>query len=153
MSLPRRTLLIGVFSIALVTLAVAPALGASGRAASPNVSSRTWVQTGPPPESASGCNNNVCIYVNGSGLQVNYVDSYAYPPAYVCTHATLLLNNSPIASGSTICINGPSEHGVTYFDTSGVTFHNGDVLCTKWHTSQANHARPFTASALTTALL
>ena len=85
------------------------------------------------PASASGCNSDVCIYVDGSGTSVNYVDSYAYPTQYVCTWASVYVNNSLYADSDNICIEGQNgASGEAYFGMNQ-SFSKGTVICTTWH--------------------
>lgn len=129
----RQAVTMAVGAAALSVLAMAPAIASASPAPTANhhITVQVLKRVLPTPESAYGCNSDVCIYVNGSGNWVNYVDAYAYPPAYVCSHAKLYKNNALYKSGPTICINGPSQYGVTYFPIDR-NFSYGTVLCVEW---------------------
>jgi hypothetical protein len=63
---------------------------------------------------------------------VNYVDSYAYPTQYVCTHANFYVNNTLWAKSGTICISGQNgQYGESNW-TPNRDFANGTVICTTW---------------------
>lgn len=130
----RAATLVGAMGLCTAIVLGGPAVAASAAPASPPTPVASLHQPGStPPPSASGCNGDVCIYVNGSGLHVNYVDSYVYPTNFVCSYATLYVNNSPYEYSNTICISGQNgQSGEAYFNLNR-NFANGTVICTTWY--------------------
>ncbi|MDA8357782.1 MAG: hypothetical protein M0Z95_16175, partial [Actinomycetota bacterium] len=55
------------------------------------------------PLTASGCNQDVCIYVEGSGTQVTYWSTTASLPASMCTVANYWANGVLVYEGNTKC--------------------------------------------------
>lgn len=126
---------------ATATVLAGPATGGSApQVAQATVRQGPVTQSTPTPQSASGCNNVVCIYVNGSGLHVNYVDSYAEPTAYTCASARFQVNGVVRASTNVVC-GGPYPNQTFYATwNTNSDFANGTQLCVYWLSS--NNATP-----------
>ncbi|MGC4174355.1 hypothetical protein [Demequina sp.] len=83
------------------------------------------------PQSATGCNKQVCIMVTGSGLHITKWQSTGASSPPVCTFATFWRNTTILATTPEIC--GP-EH-TTYLATKAnmpMDFLNGTILCNSW---------------------
>ncbi len=100
-----------------LALAFAPASAAS---AAPSIS----------PLTASGCNQNVCIYVEGSGTQVTYWSTTAALPASMCTVAKYWANGVLVYEGNTKC--GSSGAQVFSYWTDPGYFAAGTQVCNTW---------------------
>jgi hypothetical protein len=100
-----------------LVLAVAPASAAS---AVPSIS----------PQTASGCNQYVCIYVEGSGTQVTYWRTTAALPHFMCTVANYWANGVLVYEGNTKC--GSSGAQVSSYWPSPGHFAAGTQLCNTW---------------------
>ena len=61
------------------------------------------------PDSASGCSLAVCIYVDGNGLYINYVESYAVVTKDTCAIAAFKVNGNPGAFSNPVCANAGDE--------------------------------------------
>lgn len=62
------------------------------------------VPAGARPDSSSGCNGNVCIYLTGSGLRVTSWRTTAYNGDYICTFAAYWAPpNTVIATSNEVC--------------------------------------------------
>ncbi len=79
------------------------------------------------PQSASGCNQNVCIYVTGSGLHVDSWTSSAVGPVG-CTTANFDAGSEH--AHYKVC----SDNNGNYFVNPGINrnFANGTKLCNSW---------------------
>ncbi len=100
-----------------LVLAVAPASAAS---AAPSIS----------PQTASGCNQYVCIYVEGSGTQVTYWSTTAALPHSMCTVANYWADGVLVYEGNTKC--GSSGGQVSSYWSNPGHFAVGTQLCNTW---------------------
>jgi hypothetical protein len=100
-----------------VLFALAPASAAS---AAPSIS----------PQTARGCSQNVCIYVEGSGTQVTYWSTTAALPASMCTVANYWANGVLLYEGNTKC--GSSGGQVSSYWPAPGHFAAGTELCNTW---------------------
>jgi hypothetical protein len=123
----RRKILLGGAALAgIAALAlVAPSLlvagaPASAASAAPSIS----------PQTASGCNQYICIYVEGSGTQVTYWSTTAALPASMCTVAKYWASGVLVYEGNTKC--GSSGAQVSSYWPSPGHFAAGTQLCTTW---------------------
>ena len=82
------------------------------------------------PLTASGCNQDVCIYVEGSGTQVTYWSTTASLPASMCTVANYWANGVLVYEGNTKC--GSSGGRVSSYWSNPGYFAAGTVLCNTW---------------------
>jgi hypothetical protein len=55
------------------------------------------------PDSATGCNGAVCIYVDGVGLHINYVETYTTPTKHTCAIAAVTANDETVAFSNPEC--------------------------------------------------
>jgi len=81
------------------------------------------------PLSASGCNGNVCIDVQGSGSTVNDWNTTAWATTYVCTQAQYWANYVLEHQGSSQCVHAGTE---LVSDWKNTWWPNGTVLCNTW---------------------
>jgi len=71
-------------------------------------------------ESAAGCLSSaeICIYVNGSGRHVNYVEGFLWPydgaPYPWCGRGELYINSELASWTNQVCLN-PGDSAVSYF--------------------------------------
>ncbi len=100
-----------------LVLALTPASAAS---AAPSIS----------PQTASGCNQSVCIYVEGSGTRVTYWSTTAALPTSMCTVAKYWANGVLVYEGNTKC--GSSGRQVFSYWSDPGYFAAGTVLCNTW---------------------
>ena len=87
------------------------------------------------PDHAYGCNVNVCIQVEGNGLQVTFIETTAYYMGpKICTYSKITLNSqsNPIWYGDVVCGASGVFTGVV---TSGLprNFANNSKLCANWY--------------------
>lgn len=82
------------------------------------------------PESASGCNIDVCIDVQGDSIFVDDWNTQAYySGAYVCTYSIFYASGRDIRQGTFVC----GGAGVFFTDwPAHKTYANGTELCNKW---------------------
>lgn len=82
------------------------------------------------PASASGCNQNICIQVTGSGLTVSDWSTSAYFTDATESFAAYWANGSVIATSPAF----NASPGTWYYDDWGHsgTFANGTILCNTW---------------------
>jgi hypothetical protein len=83
------------------------------------------------PQSASGCNQNVCIYIDGDSTTVVGWETTAYGNTG-CANAMFSWHEGA-HRGETVC---PDSDGPgVYYDTTGPTgyYPAGDHLCNFWH--------------------
>jgi hypothetical protein len=111
------TLIVGAVSV------VGPVQAASG-ATEPTGSTVT------SPLTASGCNQNVCIYVVGSGTQVTKWETTAVLPAAMCTVAKYWANGVVIYEGTIKC--GSSGAQVLSYWSDPGYFAPGTQVCNTW---------------------
>lgn len=86
------------------------------------------------PDSASGCNQEVCIDVQGSGLYVDQWNTTAYGNVG-CSYAVYLRNGNYIRITDDICPTSSGD-GVYYYDWAypiGGKFGNKDKVCNTWY--------------------
>ncbi len=107
--------LVLVASSLVLALASAPAASAA-----PSIS----------PQTASGCNQSVCIYVEGSGTQVTYWSTTAALPASMCTVAKYWAVGVLVYEGNTKC-GSPGAQVSSYWPSPG-HFAAGTQLCNTW---------------------
>lgn len=81
------------------------------------------------PLSASGCNDSVCIDLQGSGSEVNDWDTTAWASQAVCTEADYWANNVLENQGTTKCVAAGTE---LVSDWDNTSWPNGTVLCNTW---------------------
>lgn len=80
-------------------------------------------------QDASGCNGDVCIWLTGSGLQIDNWETRGYPDPYRCSYAELWRNGQVIATSNTVC----GESGVVFYSSYGSSrFADGTQLCNTW---------------------
>ena len=104
------------------------------------VASSLMLALGPPPAAsaalsispltASGCNQDVCIYVEGSRTQVTYWSTTASLPASMCTVAKYWANGVLVYEGNTKC--GSSGGRVSSYWSDPGYFASGTELCSTW---------------------
>lgn len=82
------------------------------------------------PQTASGCNQDVCIYVEGSGTQVTYWSTTAALPASMCTVAKYWANGALVYEGNTKC-GSSGGHVFSYWSNPGY-FAAGTQVCNTW---------------------
>jgi hypothetical protein len=82
------------------------------------------------PQTASGCNQDVCIYVEGSGNQVTYWSTTTALPASMCSVAKYWANGVLVYEGNTKC--GSSGAQVFSYWSNPGYFATGTVLCNTW---------------------
>lgn len=82
------------------------------------------------PLTASGCNQDVCIYVEGSGTQVTYWSTTAVLPASTCTVAKYWANGVLVYEGNTKC--GTAGARVSSYWNSPGYFPVGTEVCNTW---------------------
>jgi hypothetical protein len=104
-----------VASSLVLALALAPAASAAPSAS---------------PQTASGCNQSVCIYVEGSGTQVTYWSTTAALPASMCTVAKYWASGALVYEGNTKC--GSSGAEVSSYWSDPGYFAVGTQLCNTW---------------------
>lgn len=79
---------------------------------------------------ASGCNDNVCIDITGSGLRVTWWNTQAFGNAG-CIYSYYFKNNVQVTRFGKFCSNG--QDGVYYNNWNvNALFDNGDKLCNTW---------------------
>jgi hypothetical protein len=92
---------------------------------------KTGTVTPPTPDSAYGCNQNVCISLEGSGLHVSDWSSQATYEGSIelCTQSYFYENDAEIRSGTSVC----GEAGVFFTDwAANKNFPNNAKLCNQW---------------------
>jgi hypothetical protein len=84
------------------------------------------------PRTGGGCNADVCITVNGSGLYVNYVFTSAHNPNpySVYTHPYITANGSTVKTGPSRTIAAGATSSYTW--NAQRNFANGTVICAGW---------------------
>lgn len=82
------------------------------------------------PPTAGGCNQYICIYVEGSGTQVAYWSTTATLPASMCTVAKYWANGVLVYEGNMKC--GSSGGQVLSYWTDPGYFATGTELCNTW---------------------
>jgi hypothetical protein len=87
------------------------------------------LQTPFRPLSASGCNESVCIDVQGSGSTVSDWETTAWAATSLCTYADFWVNYVLDRQGGEVCVGGGTELESDWKNTS---FPNGTVLCNTW---------------------
>jgi hypothetical protein len=83
------------------------------------------------PRSASGCNKDVCINIEGESVFVDDWNTQAYYSGeYVCTYSNFYVNGKDIREGTFVC----GGAGVFFTDWAAKkTYGNGTQLCNQWH--------------------
>ena len=121
----RISPVVAVFVAALTVGAgsVVPVQAAFG-ATEPSASAAT------SPLTASGCNQDVCIYVVGSGTQVTKWETTAVLPTAMCTVARYWANGVLVYEGTTKC--GSGGGSVMSYWTSPGYFAAGTQVCNTW---------------------
>lgn len=79
------------------------------------------------PASHTGCNSDVCIEVNGTGLWVNYWNTWAFPPEEYCSYADFWQDGELAFTGADLC--------GTYMETDATMetdYDNHTDLCNTW---------------------
>lgn len=82
------------------------------------------------PQTARGCNQAVCIYVEGVGSEVTYWSTAATLPASRCTVAKYWANGALVHEGNMKC--GPTGGQVSSYWQSPGRFSAGTVVCNTW---------------------
>jgi hypothetical protein len=118
----HRYLLDGAASLILVTSSLLLSIGPA--------SAETAALGTVSPQTASGCNQNVCIYVEGSGTQVTYWSTTAALPASMCTLAKYWANGALVYEGNTKCGSSGAQ-AFSYWSDPGY-FAVGTQLCSTW---------------------
>lgn len=80
------------------------------------------------PLTAGGCNDNVCIELEGSGTHVSDWNTTAWAGGSICTHPNFLVNGVLEAQGNTQCV----KNAWVTADWDNLTFPAGTVLCNTW---------------------
>lgn len=122
----RRSPVVAAFVAALTVGAasvVVPVQTAFG-ATEPSASTAT------SPLTASGCNQNVCIYVVGSGTQVTKWETTADLPTAMCTVAKYWANGVLVYEGTIKC--GSAGGSVMSYWSRPGHFAAGTELCNTW---------------------
>jgi hypothetical protein len=83
----------------------------------------------PVPLSASGCNDSVCIDLEGSGSQVSDWETTAWAGSATCTYADYWANYVLERQGTRQCVQAGTELESNWDNTS---WPNGTVLCNTW---------------------
>lgn len=124
MQLPASTIVhVLAWRVLLLPLAlVATMLASAGPA-------RAQVST----QDASGCNVNVCVFLQGSGLSVTSWRTTAYSSSYQCGYAYFWRNGGVTR---TVYACGSGTVSVTW--SSPGTFSHGDQLCNTWTIASGN---------------
>jgi hypothetical protein len=122
-------------SAAVLLASTAPASAVSSSAQSTAIGSHSVQVTRGhtvTPNTASGCNSDVCITVNGSGLFVNFVFTSGHNPNSfsVSSHPYITANGVTVNSGSTRTIAAGSTSSYTW--NSQRSFANNTVICAGW---------------------
>ena len=78
---------------------------------------------------ASGCNDSVCIDLQGSGSKVNDWETTAWAATATCTYADYWANYVLEHQGTTQCVQSGTELESNWDNTS---WPNGTVLCNTW---------------------
>lgn len=86
--------------------------------------------TSPTPLTAGGCNQAVCIYVEGSGSSVTYWSTTAVFPVSMCSVPEYWANGVIIREGQSKCASA-GERVLGYWSDPGY-FAPGTVLCNTW---------------------
>jgi hypothetical protein len=81
----------------------------------------------PIADSASGCNQDVCIEVIGSGLTVDNWNTVAYYSG--CSYAVYWEDNEIAFTGEEVCGDSPLE---TFASDFSGEFDNGEQVCNTW---------------------
>lgn len=97
------------------------------------------------PDSHSGCSQDVCIDVYGSGLYVSSWDTYAHLGTGNCSYAVFNVNGQTLETGPEECGNT----GYVYATGSLVNhyYNAGDQLCNAWPHEPGYPNTPGTACA------
>lgn len=82
------------------------------------------------PQSAHGCNKNVCITVTGKKLHVSLWQTTGYSRAAICTFAAYWANGRIIATSNEICARSATLY-YSYLKNPG-NFPNHTQLCNTW---------------------
>lgn len=118
----RSHLMIGVFAAALLVV-VTPSLVVASVGASPTPAPVN-------PDSASGCNQSVCIEVTGAGNHVTRWMTTAVLPSKICTFAEYWANGELVYVGNTKC--GSKGDEVSSYWSDPGDFSKGTQLCNTW---------------------
>jgi len=99
------------------------------------------------PDSHSGCNQDVCSDVYGSGLYVSSWDTYAHLGTGHCSYAVFNVNGQTMETGPEECGNTP------YIYATGSLINHyysaGDQLCNQWPHEAGYPSTPGTVCATT----
>lgn len=80
-------------------------------------------------QDASGCNGAVCIWLTGSGLQLDNWETRGYPDSYWCSYARFWRNGQVIATSNTAC----GDSGTVFYSSYGSGWYpDGTQLCNTW---------------------
>ena len=85
---------------------------------------------GMTPNSASGCNGNVCIQLYGSGLTVDNWNSQANLPVTMCSYAVYWARGAIFKTSGQTCGTGGSQ--LLAFSGNATTWPNQTQLCSSW---------------------
>jgi hypothetical protein len=116
-----------------ILLAVAP----TGAAAAANTASGTLTGTAvligkAIPNSATGCNQQVCIHVQGTGLFVSYVSSTGFTTSRTgCSFGEFLVRGSVRSVTNPVCWSNPPnyiEYLASYYPV-GYNINNQSQVC------------------------
>ncbi len=84
------------------------------------------------PDTHNGCNQNVCIFVEGNGLEVSSWGTSAYfPQANQCSYPVFLNNNSVVYTGPEYC-GGPGNTGIYNRPGFPYMYPSPVNLCNEW---------------------
>ncbi|MCA1783765.1 MAG: hypothetical protein LC679_16820 [Intrasporangiaceae bacterium] len=87
-------------------------------------------QLGPEPQDAQGCNGQVCIRVEGTGLVVDSWETWFDAPAATCTQANFIQDDTVINHSAPTCSDGPARFRVTWNNPG--SYPHGTQLCNTW---------------------
>lgn len=83
------------------------------------------------PLTHNGCNQDVCIFVEGTGLEVSSWGTSANFPSNQCSYPVFLRNNSVVYTGPTYC-GGPGSTGIYNRPGFPYTYPSPVNLCNEW---------------------
>jgi hypothetical protein len=116
--------------VAFMTVAQGAALGIAPGRPGPNGTTPVVKPLGIQPDSASGCNQDVCIYVYGQGRFVQEWDTTAYFPNGTESFAIYYLNGSVLTTSNSFYAS-PGQWYETYW-TPEEYFPNNSQVCNSW---------------------
>jgi hypothetical protein len=122
----RRTTVVAIVAAALTVGAASVVVPAQAAVGATEPTGSTAVS----PLTASGCNQNVCIYVVGSGTQVTKWETSAVLPTAMCTVAKYWADGVLVYEGTVKC--GSAGGSVTSYWSRPGYFPAGTQVCNTW---------------------